>query len=164
MTETKTTTTTQKHSQRLRMFLIVLLLSFVIIQTFKEPPYTNLENEQLQIMLENNVPIYDVRRSEEWQQTGVIEGSQRLTYVDSHGRVQESFMNRFTADVDKDDPVILICRTGSRTRSLAYYLIEDLGYTNVYNVEDGITRWIREKRPIQSIIKPPAEIQVKYEQ
>jgi len=45
-----------------------------------------------------------------------------------------------------------------------FKLIEELGYTNVYNVEDGIMRWIRKKRPVQNIIKPTAEIQVKYEQ
>lgn len=159
-----TTTTAPKHSKRLKLALLSLLLCFVAVLIFKEPPYTNLDNEQLQVMLQKNIPIYDVRRATEWQQTGIIKGSQLLTYVDANGRLQENFLNRFTADVDKDDPVILICRTGSRTRSLAHYLIEELGYTNVYNVEDGITRWIREKRPVQSIIKPTAEMQVKYEQ
>ena len=159
MTEKEANTTTQKHSNRLRIFLISALLSFVIFQALKEPPYTNLENDQLQVMLQSDVPVYDIRRPEEWQQTGIIEGSQLLTYVDSDGLILEDFITRFTADVDKDDPVILICRTGNRTSSLAYYLVEELGYTNVYNVEDGISRWIREQRPIQSIIKPTTEIQ-----
>ena len=165
MTETTTTNATPNRSKALRLFLIVLLLGFVIMQTYsREPPYKNIENDQLQVMLQNKVPIYDVRRPEEWQQTGVIDGSQLLTYVDANGRIQANFMNRFTTEVDKNDPVILICRTGSRTRSLAYYLIEELGYTNVYNVENGITQWLREKRPVQSIIKSPTEMQVKYEQ
>ena len=153
MTEKTTINATPNRSKALRLFLVVLLLGFVITQIFREPPYKNIENDQLQVMLQNKVPIYDVRRPEEWQQTGVIEGSQLLTYVDANGRIQANFMNRFTTAVDKNDPVILICRTGSRTRSLAYYLIEELGYTNVYNVEDGITRWIREKRPVQNFTK-----------
>ena len=164
MTETTTINATPNRSKALRLFLIVLLLSLVVMQIFREPPYINLENDQLQVMLQNKIPIYDVRRPEEWQQTGVIEGSQLLTYVDANGRIQANFLNRFTTEVDKNDPVILICRTGSRTRSLAYYLIEELGYTNVYNVEDGITRWIREKRPVQNITKLRAEIQNKYVQ
>lgn len=154
MNETTTkTAATPNRPKSLRLFLIALLLSLVVMQVFKEPPYKNLKNDQLQIMLQNNVPIYDVRRPEEWQQTGIIEGSQLLTFIDADGRIDSNFLNRFTADVDKNDPVILICRTGSRTRSLAHYLVEKLDYTNVFNVEDGITRWIREKRPLQNFTK-----------
>ena len=165
MAETTTkTAAAPNRSKTLRQFVIALLLCLAIIQIFKEPPYKNLENDQLQIMLEKNIPVYDVRRAEEWQQTGIIEGSQLLTFVDADGRVQENFMHRFTAEVGKNDPVILICRTGSRTRSLAYYLVKEQGYTNVFNVEDGITQWLREKRPVQNRIIPTSEMQVNYEQ
>ncbi|MDP2030430.1 MAG: hypothetical protein Q8K12_12395 [Thiobacillus sp.] len=41
---------------------------------------------------------------------------------------------RFTAEVGKDDPVILICRTGNRTDKQARVLMEEQGYTQVYNV------------------------------
>lgn len=154
---TNRTSNMPNHNRNIRPLIIVVLLSLALFLGFNEPPYSNIKNDQLQTMLEDNVPIYDVRRPEEWQQTGVIEGSQLLTFVDVNGRMKENFLSRFTAEVDKNDPVILICRTGSRTRSLAYYLIEELGYTNVYNVEDGITRWIREKRPVQNIIKSLVE-------
>ena len=127
--------------------------------SFNETPYNNIENDQLQTMLENNTPIYDVRRPEEWYQTGVIEGSQLLTFVDANGRVQANFFSRFTADVGKSDPVILICGTGSRTSTLARHLVEELGYTNVFNVDDGINQWLRENRLVQSIIKPTFETQ-----
>ena len=127
--------------------------------SFNETPYNNIENDQLQTMLENNTPIYDVRRPEEWYQTGVIEGSQLLTFVDANGRVQANFFSRFTADVGKNEPVILICRTGSRTSTLARHLVEELGYTNVFNVDDGINQWLRENRLVQSIIKPTFETQ-----
>ena len=144
-------------NKNLRLLIIAVFLSLALFFGIKEPPYNNIENDELQTMLANNVPIYDVRRPEEWYQTGVIEGSQLLTFVDANGRVQENFLSRFTADVGKNDPVILICRTGSRTSTLARYLVEDLGYTNVFNVDDGITRWLRENRPVQNIIKPKFE-------
>jgi len=133
---------------------LALVLASVIMLNFKEPLYTNLNNEQLQVMLENNTPIYDVRRADEWQQTGVIEGSNLLTFVDSSGQVKPGFINRFTAEINKDDPVILICRTGSRTSKLAHHLMAELDYTNVFNVDDGINKWLREKRPVIQIIKP----------
>ncbi len=113
-----------------------------------EPPYHNLDNEQLAAKLEQNVPIYDIRRPEEWQQTGVVKNSHLLTFVDSKGRLQADFLEKFTAAIGKNDPVILICRTGNRTDTLARYLVEKMGYTQVYNVRHGIRRWIREKRPV----------------
>ena len=99
-------------------------------------------------MLQQNAPIYDVRRPEEWRQTGVIEGSQLLTFVDNSGRMTADFLPRFTRAVDKNDPVILICRTGNRTSALASYLVEKMGYTKVYNVRNGITQWIRDEQPV----------------
>jgi len=113
-----------------------------------EPPYYNLDNEQLQTMLEQGTPIYDIRRPEEWHQTGVVADSQLLTFVDDGGRVLPDFMPRFTTAVGKDEPVVLICRTGNRTSTLARHLVEKMGYTQVYNVRDGIARWIRDDRPV----------------
>ena len=99
-------------------------------------------------MLKQNVPIYDIRRPEEWLQTGVIKDSKLLTFVDASGHVKTDFLPRFTSTAGKDDPVILICRTGNRTSALARYLVEQMGYTKVFNVRNGITQWIREKRSV----------------
>lgn len=128
----------------LGLFLLIFTLS-----ACSEPPYKNLNNKQLITLLEQDVPIFDVRRPNEWQQTGIIEGSQLLTFVDSSGRMKADFLSRFSAVVNKDDPVILICRTGNRTSTLARHLVEQMGFTQVYNVRNGISQWIREKRPIK---------------
>ncbi|MGV8990434.1 MAG: rhodanese-like domain-containing protein [Thiobacillus sp.] len=112
-----------------------------------EPPYTNVNNDELKALVAKGVPLYDIRRPEEWRQTQVVEGSHTLTYVDASGRPNPEFMPRFTAEVDKNDPVILICRTGNRTDTLARELMA-MGYTQVYNVRHGITRWIGEGNPV----------------
>jgi len=131
-----------------RFHLFGILLSVTLLSACAEPPYNNLDNEQLKTMLEQNAPIYDVRRPEEWRQTGVIEGSKLLTFVDARGSMIADFLPRFTRAVGKDDPVILICRTGNRTSALARHLVEKMGYTNVFNVRNGITQWIRDERPV----------------
>ena len=115
-----------------------------------EPPYTNVDNAELKALLAKGVPLYDVRRPEEWRQTKVVEGSRTLTFVDASGRPNPDFLPRFTAEVDKHEPVVLICRTGNRTDILARELME-MGYTQVYNVRHGITRWIGEGNPV---VKP----------
>ena len=113
-----------------------------------EPPYTNVDNQGLEVLLSQGVPLIDVRRPDEWKQTGVVEGSRRLTFVDGNGRLQPGFLETFTSNVGKDEPVVLICRTGNRTDALARHLVENLGYTRVFNVKDGITGWIRDGRPV----------------
>jgi len=128
-----------------RIFELALLL--VALSGCAERPYDNLDTGQLKTMLEQGTSIYDIRRPEEWHQTGVVADSQLLTFVDDGGRMLPDFMHRFTSAVDKDDAVILICRTGNRTSTLARHLV-DMSYTQVYNVRDGITRWIRDGQPV----------------
>ena len=129
----------------IRIFGLFLIL--ITMSACAEPPYNNLDNKQLKTMLEKNVRIFDVRRPDEWRQTGVVEGSQLLTFVDGSGKLEPDFLARFTATVAKDDPVILICRTGNRTSKLARHLVENMGFTQVYNVRNGITQWIRDGQP-----------------
>ena len=124
-----------------------LLLALTLVGC-AEPPYTNIDNAQLKTLIAEGVPVYDVRRAEEWKSTGVVEGSHKLTFVDKKGRLNPEFLPRFTAAVDKSAPVILICRTGNRTDTLARELMENHGYTRVYNVRNGITRWIGESNPV----------------
>ncbi|MDH5387167.1 MAG: rhodanese-like domain-containing protein [Gammaproteobacteria bacterium] len=132
-----------------RFFGLFLLL--ITLSACTEPPYNNIDNGTLKTMLEQGMPIYDVRRPDEWRQTGVIKNSRLLTFVDGSGRVKPDFLDKFTSAVGKNDPVILICRTGNRTSSLARHLVEKMGYTQIYNVHDGITRWISEGNSVTQL-------------
>jgi len=130
------------------IFRLFVFVFFVLtLGGCAEPPYTNVDGGQLKTLLAQGVPMYDIRRPEEWRETGVVEGSRKLTYVDASGRPNPEFLARFTAEVDKNAPVVLICRTGSRSDSLARELVE-MGYTQVYNVRNGITRWLSEGNPV----------------
>lgn len=130
-----------------RLIAIIALLPPLLAGCGK-PPYENVDNAGLKSLISQGVPVYDVRRPDEWRQTGVIEGSHKLTYIDGSGRVNPSFLAEFSARVGKHDPVALICRTGNRTDALARELMEKHGYTRVYNVKNGITRWIGEGNPV----------------
>ena len=136
---------------RRRVYLTAVFLFVVVLSGCEKLPYTNLDNDGLDAMLKDNVPIFDIRRVEEWKQTGIVAGSQLLTFVDKQGRLNQDFLQQFVADVGPNDPVILICRTGNRTATLARLLTEQLGYTQVYNVRDGITRWKQDNRPVRRL-------------
>ena len=143
--------TLAEHIYRRLLRLCAAGLLLTGLSACSEPPYSNLDNAGLLMMLEKNIPIYDIRRPEEWRQTGVIESSKLLTFVDADGRLRQDFFDRFTAATDQHDPVILICRTGNRTSTLARYLVEQMGYTQVFNVRDGITRWISDDKPVRRL-------------
>ena len=138
---------TQKESIRMKRLLGFLLLLLPLCG-FAAQPHTNIDNAQFKVLQAQGVPIYDIRRPEEWRQTGVVEGSRLLTFVDGSGTPLPDFMPRFAAAVGKNDPVILICRVGNRTEALARILVEKFGYTQVYNVRQGIAHWIGEANPV----------------
>ncbi len=113
----------------------------------------NIGNAELADLITQGVPIVDLRTAGEWQQTGVVKGSQMITLFDEQGRADPQ---EWTRQLDKvaapDKPVILICRTGNRTNSAAQYLTGKLGRKGaVYNVKAGITAWLREGQPVVSV-------------
>ena len=121
----------------------------VELVSLKPRKYDDLSNGQLKDMLAQGAKIVDIRRPEEWKKTGVVEGSKLLTFfIDKKGTVNPKFVGEFTAFAKPGEPVILICRTGNRTRVVSHLISERLGYGKIYNVTDGITRWIKEGHPV----------------
>ena len=131
-----------------RYLLLLAALLLLVLQGCSEPPYTNINNDEFAQLKAEGVQVFDIRRPEEWRQTGVVDGSKTLTAFDKSGRFNPEFMSTFASEINPDQPVILICRTGNRTSALAQFLAEKQGYMKVYNVRSGITGWIREGRPV----------------
>ena len=42
--------------------------------------YSNIDNAKLKELVNQGVVLVDIRRKEEWQQTGVVEGSKTITF------------------------------------------------------------------------------------
>ena len=107
----------------------------------------NVNNEQILELSKKNVPIIDIRRSSEWEQTGVVPKSILLTFFDKNGKYNfEKWYSNLNLKVEQGKPIILICRTGRRTRIIAEMMDKKLGYM-VYNAKNGITSWIDAKLP-----------------
>lgn len=53
-------------------------------------------------------------------------------------------------DLAKDSKIVLYCRSGSMSKTAAQSLVE-LGYTNIFDLEEGMIRWKREGNEIISI-------------
>lgn len=128
-----------------RAALAALLLSQPVA-LFAE--ITELDNEALKDLIARGVPLIDVRTPGEWQQTGIVEGSRRLTFFDENGRFDAPAWLKALADIaGPDDPVILICATGGRTKAISYFLDNQVGYNKVHHVTQGIVSWINAGNP-----------------
>jgi len=115
------------------------------------PAFTNISNDKLKELLADNVKIVDIRTAPEWQETGIIEGSKTIVSFQRDGRLNPNFMADFKKVAGKNDPVILICRTGHRSAVLSNALATMEGYTNIYSVTKGISSWIKDGNPV---VKP----------
>ena len=108
-----------------------------------------VEVEDLHTLLDRGVPMVDVRTPAEWQDTGVVEGSQLLSYFDPQGRANpDAYMQKFAAIAGPDDEVILICRTGERSTKVAKYLDAEQKYRKVYVIQGGVIGWKALGNPI----------------
>lgn len=81
--------------------------------------------------------IVDVREPDEWAEAR-IPGAVHIPL----GQIVER-----AAEIPRDRPVILQCRSGARSATATRKLVE-LGRTNVHNLEGGIGDWAAEGLPI----------------
>lgn len=109
----------------------------------------NIDNAELARLTAKGVPLIDIRTAGEWNSTGVIAGSRLLTFFDERGNADPAQWLAAAKGVAKtDQPVILICRSGNRTRAAAQFLSDKAGYKTVYNVSSGLNGWLAEKRSV----------------
>ncbi|MCP4125588.1 MAG: rhodanese-like domain-containing protein [Gammaproteobacteria bacterium] len=126
----------------------VSMFLLLFISMSAKADVNNIDNVQLKSMLEAGVPVIDVRRAEEWKQTGIVKGSHMMTFFDKSGRYDvKSWLSKLDKVAKSNAPFILICRTGNRTGIISNFLDKKLSYTKVYNVERGITSWISKGNP-----------------
>ncbi len=109
----------------------------------------NIDEAELTRLIEQNVPIIDVRRQDEWERTGTIENSHLITFFDKNGRYDaKAWLTELNKLVSLDEPFVLICAAGVRSRNIAQLLDGRLGYTGVHNVTKGIQAWIAKGQPV----------------
>ena len=126
-----------------RICLSCICFLFPVKTTFAE--IVNVNNQQIKELFKINIPIVDVRRSAEWEQTGVVPNSILLTFFDKKGNYNlDEWYKQLSLKINEGEPIILICRTGRRTKIIAEMM--DKKFDNViYNAKGGITLWIDEK-------------------
>ena len=111
----------------------------------------DIDNAELARLAASGIPVIDIRTSPEWEETGVVPGSHLLTFFDERGKADPAaWLERAKSIAKPGDPLIVICRSGSRSKAVSRFLSQQAGYAKVYNVRDGIRAWAKEGRPTVS--------------
>ncbi len=93
--------------------------------------------------------IIDIRREDEWKDTGIIDGAVTITAFLKSGNIHPEFQKKFLNVIpSKKTPIMLYCHVGGRTASLGNALINQLGYSNVSHLTNGIVGWLADGNKI----------------
>lgn len=106
-------------------------------------PYATIDVETAyeNLSADPEAQLVDVREPEEWESTGVPLRALLIPL----GQIEE----RAPAELAKDKPVYVICRTGNRSRTASESLVR-LGFVEVYNIEGGIRAWLDAGLPVEA--------------
>ncbi|MBP5986835.1 MAG: rhodanese-like domain-containing protein [Azonexus sp.] len=128
-----------------RLFLACLLAAAGVAQA----EIIDIDNAQLDKLSKSGVPVIDIRLQSEWEETGIVSGSKLLTFFDEKGKVDApAWLEKVKPIAKPNEPVIVICRSGNRTKAVSQFLSQQAGYATVYNVRQGIKGWIGAGGPV----------------
>ena len=125
-------------------FYIKIIVGLLIVK-FAFAEVIDVDDQEMIKLSNLNIPIVDVRRSSEWDQTGVIPNSILLTFFDEEGNYNfDEWFEKLQVEISVTDPIILICRSGKRSKVVAN-MIDEKFNTIIYNAQSGINSWINKK-------------------
>ena len=125
-------------------FYIKVIVSLLIVK-FVFAEVIDVDDQEIIKLSNVNIPIVDIRRSSEWNQTGIIPNSILLTFFDKEGNYNfDEWYKKLQLEINEGDPIILICRSGKRSKIVANMMDKEFD-TIIYNAESGINSWISKK-------------------
>lgn len=117
-----------------KLFLILFTSLFFVSCKGQETEHFKLLNsaQYEQVISENGVTIIDVRTPEEYQ-NGHIENAQNIN-------VQSGDFKAKMENFDREKPIYIYCRSGSRSAN-AGRILEEMGFKEIYDLKGGILSW-----------------------
>jgi len=87
---------------------------------------------------QENIPIIDIRLPVEWENTGIIPNTYKITFFTRNGDINPTFFDKLKKyNITKSSKFAIICRTGHRSK-IAAELIKRNGYNKVINLKGGM--------------------------
>jgi rhodanese-related sulfurtransferase len=117
--------------------MLLLALAATVASAGVAKDITSTEAKTI-IDKKKNAYLLDVRTPDE----------RRQGYIPNSVLIPIEMVGKRLAEIPKNRPVIVYCAVGSRSRSVAQALANS-GYSEVYNMRDGIYGWYRNGLPIR---------------
>lgn len=132
-----------------RLLVTSLLAFFSIAAPLAQAEVIDIDNVELARLSQSGVPVIDIRLQSEWEETGIVAGSTLLTFFDERGKADPAaWLEKVKPLAGPNQPVVVICRSGNRTKAVSQFLSQQAGYATVYNVKQGIKGWIAAGAPV----------------
>ena len=100
---------------------------------------SSIPASELKSMLPEKCSLVDVREPVEFREEH-IEGAKLIPLGQLGKRVDE---------IDRDGPVVVMCRSGKRGQE-AFKKLQELGFSNVKNLDGGILAWKEKGYPVNT--------------
>ncbi|WP_265942693.1 rhodanese-like domain-containing protein [Dechloromonas sp. A34] len=127
----------------------LLLACLIAAAGFAHAEVIDIDNAELDKLMKSGVPVVDIRLQSEWEETGIVGGSKLLTFFDERGKAEPAaWLEKVKPIAKPNEPLVVICRSGNRTKAVSQFLSQQAGYAKVYNVKQGIKGWIANGGPV----------------
>ncbi len=134
-------------------YIMVIAIPFVFLFSglLGAAELSDLSADQLLAMQQHNALVIDIRTEQEWRETGIIPGSRKLEFFNADGAYDaERWLQQLkTQRQSPDQPVILVCRSGNRSKKVGDFLAQQLDMKQIYHLEHGMLSWIKQGKPTE---------------
>lgn len=135
-----------------KILILVIMITSVLFANEIEYKADITAQEAYQ-MQQNGAILIDVRTKQEYDFMRAKDAVLVESYMELNGKrvFNKNFVTQIEdlVDMDLNKEIILICRSGSRTKEAAAILAKN-GFSNIYNVKNGfVYDWVRANLPIQ---------------
>jgi len=128
----------------MKKLLFLLLLAAASLTSCQSQNQTASEDEgvlpvekyQAKLAEMEGAQLLDVRTPKEYED-GHIEGAVNIDYFD------ENFLSQAEQRFNKDQPVMLYCRSGNRSAK-ATAIMKEAGFKEIYDLKGGYMQWPKE--------------------
>ncbi len=120
--------------RKLILILSIIVGVFACVKNDERVKNITIDDLKLILKEDKNVQLLDVRTPSETSK-GIIFEAKQVNLISNN------FETKAIEVLDKDEPVYIYCRSGTRSKIAANVLVEN-GY-NVYNVKGGYLEWTR---------------------
>ncbi|MDG1540655.1 MAG: rhodanese-like domain-containing protein [Candidatus Thalassarchaeaceae archaeon] len=126
----------------MRLLAILLLLLLLPGCLSNSGDWARVDVETFDQAISDNPDAFllDVRTQSEWEQDGHLEDATLIPHTELESRESE-------LPDDKDSLILLYCRSGNRSQTASQTLV-DMGFTNLMELEVGITGWKNADKPV----------------